>query len=62
MSFFSLLQDLRFALRQLRRAPALCVDGRIHARAGHRRQHGDLLAAGSGAFFDLSPFTIRPGS
>ncbi len=35
-------QDLRFALRQLRKSPHLRVGGRPYACPGHRRQHGNF--------------------
>src|SRR5690606_3950306 len=45
--FDSLARDLAYALRNLRRA-GLRDGDRAHARAGHRREHGDLHAAGRG--------------
>ena len=44
----SLLQDLRYALRQLRKATWLYADGGADSGAGHRRNHGDLHARAAG--------------
>ena len=44
----SLLQDVRYALRQLRKVAWLYATGGADTGAGHRRNHGDLHARAAG--------------
>ena len=41
-----LLQDIRFAIRQLRRAPGFAIAAGVDAGAGHRRELRDFLPDG----------------
>ena len=38
----TLIQDLSFGLRMLRKSPRFHRCGHSHAGAGHRREHGDF--------------------